>query len=51
MAQFLQTWHFEDQCHQMPRIFAQYLAICNYINWPKSKLNVQKSVQNFVKYK
>ena len=39
-----------DQCDQMPKMFAQYLAIYNIVKWPKSTLNFPKQVQNFAKY-
>ena len=31
-----------DQCDQMPKMFAQYLAIYNIVKWPKSTLNFPK---------
>ena len=39
------------QCDQMPKIFAQYLAIYNNANWPKSTLGFPKLIQKFAKYK
>ena len=38
------------QCDQMPKMFAQYLAIFSSINWPKSTLNFLKQVQKLAKY-
>ena len=42
--------HSPHQCDQMPGMFAQYLAISNNVNWPKSTLNFPKQVQKFAKY-
>ena len=38
------------ECDQMPKMFAQYLAIYNNVNWPESTLNFPKLVQKFAKY-
>ena len=39
---FFNVIAIDDQCDQMPRIFAQYLAIYNNLNLPKSTLNFLK---------
>ena len=36
MLQFTDLSH--QQCDLVPRMFAQYLAIDNNVNWPKSTL-------------
>ena len=39
-----------EQCDKKSRMFAQYLAFYNNVNWVKSTLNFPKQVQKFVKY-